>query len=109
MQRLELPDRRIALQLAGVLRLAKALDTRNEATRNGTARNQAVGSNAGHNGAAPKLEVSLQNRVLLVETAGYSPLDRSAENVAAARHLLEIAMRIPVIVKPLRTAGTRTV
>ena len=29
MQRLDLPDRRIALQLAGVLRLSNALDTRN--------------------------------------------------------------------------------
>jgi CHAD domain-containing protein len=96
MQRLDLPDRRIALELAGVLRLANALDTRNEAARNGAA----------GNATAPKLQVSLRDRVLLVQSAGYSPLDRSAEDVAAARHLLELVLRLPVMVKPLRIAST---
>jgi CHAD domain-containing protein len=85
MQRLELPDRHVALQLAGVLRLAKALDTRN--------------------GAAPRIEVGLRDHVALVHLAGYLPLDRSAEEIAAARHLLETVLRIPVIVKPLRVAS----
>ena len=88
LQRLELPDRRIALQLAGVLRLANALDS--------------------HNGIAPRLEVDLRDRVLLVQSAGYSPLDRSAENVAAARHLLETVLRLPVMVKPLTGASPRS-
>lgn len=88
MQRLELPDRRIALQLAGVLRLSKALDARN--------------------GATPKLDVDLRDRVVVVHAAGYSPLDRSAEGVAAARHLLETVLRIPVIVRPLRVAQPRS-
>ena len=87
LQRLELPDRRIALQLAGVLRLANALDS--------------------HNGVAPRLDVDLHDRVLLVQSAGYSPLDRSAENVAAARHLLETVLRLPVIVKPLTGESMR--
>jgi exopolyphosphatase/pppGpp-phosphohydrolase len=100
MQRLDLPDRRIALELAGILRLANALDTRNEAARNGSARNGAA-----QNGVAPKLQVSLRDRVLLVQSAGYSPLDRSAEDVAAARHLLELVLRLPVMVKPLRIAN----
>lgn len=85
MQRLELPDRRVAVQLAGVLRLANALDT--------------------HNGHAPRLAVQLKDRALLVESAGYSPLDRSAESVAAARHLLETVLRRPVMVKALLAAG----
>jgi exopolyphosphatase/guanosine-5'-triphosphate,3'-diphosphate pyrophosphatase len=96
MQRLDLPDRRIALELAGVLRLANALALRNEAGRNGAA----------GNATAPKLQVSLRDRVLLVQSAGYSPLDRSAEDVAAARHLLELVLRLPVMVKPLRIAST---
>jgi exopolyphosphatase/pppGpp-phosphohydrolase len=82
MQRLELPDRRIALQLAGVLRLANALDLRD--------------------GTVPRVEVGLRDHVLLVQLAGYSPLDRSAEDIAAARHLLETVLRLPVMVKPLR-------
>jgi CHAD domain-containing protein len=82
MQRLELPDRRVAMQLAGVLRLANALDT--------------------HNGVAPKIEVGMRDHALFVGSAGYSPLERSAEQVAAARHLLETVLRRPVIVRPLR-------
>jgi CHAD domain-containing protein len=85
-QLLELPDRRVVLQLAGVLRLANSLVTRN--------------------GIQPHLEVALDDKVLLVQAAGYSPLDRSAEEVAAARHLLELVLRRPVLVRRLReTAG----
>ena len=88
MQGLELPDRHLAMQLAGVLRLAKALDPRD--------------------GTAPKVEVELRDRVVRVQSAGYSPLDRSAEEVAAARHLLEMVLRLPVMVRSLRPAGIRT-
>ncbi len=87
MQGLELPDRHLAMQLAGVLRLAKALDPRD--------------------GTAPKLEVEMRDRVVRVQSAGYSPLDRSAEGVAAARHLLEMVFRLPVMVRPLRPASIR--
>jgi CHAD domain-containing protein len=85
LQHLELLDRRIALQLAGVLRLANALDTRN--------------------GNSPRLEVSLADKVVLVQTPDYSPLDRSAEDIAAARHLLETVLRRPVLVRKLRVAS----
>ncbi|HYA96637.1 MAG TPA: CHAD domain-containing protein, partial [Methylomirabilota bacterium] len=84
MQRLELPDRHVAMQLAGVLRLANALDMRN--------------------GIPPRLQVESRDRMLLVESAGYSPLDRRAEDVAAARHLLEMVLRRPVMVKALQSA-----
>jgi CHAD domain-containing protein len=87
MQSLELPERHLAMQLAGVLRLANALDT--------------------HNGAAPKLEVELRDRIVRVQAAGYAPLDRSAEHVAGARHLLETVLRLPVMVKPLPAASQR--
>src|SRR6202051_1410170 len=74
LQVLELPDRPIAMELAGVLGLANALDTRH--VRHGD-----VGENS------PRLEVSLQDRVVVVRTAGYSALDGSAEGVAAGGHL----------------------
>jgi hypothetical protein len=38
----------------------------------------------------------------VVAAQGYSPRDRIAENIAGARHLLELVYRRPVIVKPLR-------
>jgi hypothetical protein len=46
----------------------------------------------------------LQDRSVLVRVAGYSALDRSAEQIAAARHLLETVLRRPVLVRALRVA-----
>jgi CHAD domain-containing protein len=82
MQVLELPDRQVALPLAGILRLANTLDTRN--------------------GIRPRLRIALEDKVIVVQSAGYSPLDRSAEEIAAARHLLEVVLRRPVLVRGLR-------
>jgi CHAD domain-containing protein len=96
MQLLELPDRHVALELAGILRLANALDTR--PGRNGKGRHGK--ENESEN--PPRLEVSLQDRFVVVRAAGYSALDRSAEEVAAARHLLETVLRRPVLVRTLR-------
>ena len=53
---------------------------------------------------APRLEVSLQGPSVLVRAAEYSALDRSAEDVAAARHLLETVLRRPVLVRALHAA-----
>lgn len=82
LQLLELPDRHTGMELAGILRLANALDT--------------------HNGVEPRLAVTLQGRTVIVQSAGYAPLERSAENVAAARHLLETVLRRPVMVTRMR-------
>jgi CHAD domain-containing protein len=87
MQVLGLADRVIAMELAGVLRLANALDGRH-------------GRNGNEN--APRLEVRVQDSFVLVRAAGYSALDGSAEDVAAARHLLETVLRRPVLVRALR-------
>jgi len=92
LQVLELPDRPIAMELAGVLRLANALDTRHVRHADGAEN-------------SPQLEVSLQDRVVLVRAAGYSAPDGSAEGVAAARHLLETVLRRPVLVRGLRAAS----
>ena len=81
LQTLELADRRVAVQLAGVLRLANALDMRN--------------------GVEPKLDVAVENGTVMVRAAGYRAMDRSAEEIAAARHLLETVLRRPVLVRAL--------
>ena len=93
MQLLELPDRPIAMELAGVLRLANALDTRH-------------GRSGSEHENAPRLEVSLQGPSVLVRAAEYSALDRSAEDVAAARHLLETVLRRPVLVRALHGSAS---
>ena len=92
MQVLELPDRPLAMELAGVLRLANALDSRH-------------GRSGNENESAPRLEVGLQDGCVLVRAAGYSALDRSAEGVAAARHLLETVLRRSVLVRALRSSA----
>jgi exopolyphosphatase/guanosine-5'-triphosphate,3'-diphosphate pyrophosphatase len=93
LQVLELPDRPIAMELAGVLRLANALDVRH--ARHGDGED------------SPRLEVSLQDRVVVVRAAGYSALDGSAVGIAAARHLLETVLRRPVLVRALRASAGR--
>ena len=85
LQSLDLPDRRFAVQLAGVLRLASSLDPRN--------------------GIEPNLQVGLVHEAVMVRASGYSAMDRSAETVAAARHLLETVLRRPVLVRTLREAN----
>jgi CHAD domain-containing protein len=101
MQLLDLPDRPIAMELAGVLRLANALDTHH--ARNGRSGKEKENENANQ----PRLEVSLQDRFVVVRAAGYSALDRAAEGVAAARHLLETVLRRPVLVRALRASAER--
>src|SRR5260370_36674107 len=71
LQVLELPDRPIAMELAGVLRLANALDTRHGRRRDG-------GEDS------PRRAGSLQDRDVVVRVAGYSALDGSADGLAGA-------------------------
>jgi hypothetical protein len=96
MQLLELPDRPIAMELAGVLRLANAL-SHNQGQR----RAQRSIKSANPNESIPRIEISLHERCVLLRVEGYSALDRSAEGVAAARHLLETVLRRPVLVRAL--------
>ncbi|HSZ63928.1 MAG TPA: CHAD domain-containing protein [Terriglobales bacterium] len=97
LQMLELPLRRVAMELAGILRLANALDARRRPSLNETEN-------------APRLEISAQDGAVMVRMTGYSALDRSAEEIAAARHLLETVLRQPVLVRALRTptAGAKS-
>jgi exopolyphosphatase/guanosine-5'-triphosphate,3'-diphosphate pyrophosphatase len=90
MQVLELADRRIAMELAGILRLANALDPRHM-----------HGGKENENENIPRLEVSLQDRCVTLRVAGHSALDGAAEGVAAARHLLETVLHRPVLVRAL--------
>jgi CHAD domain-containing protein len=82
LQVLDVGERRVAVQLAAILRLANAFDRRN--------------------GIEPRIQVGLDDRAVLVQAAGYSALHRSAEEIAGARHLLETVLRRPVLVRPLR-------
>ena len=82
-------DKKTAIYLAGVLRLANALD-------------------ADRDGQAPHLKVEAQDGCIAIATAGYSPWTSAAEDVAAARHVLEVVLRKPVVIKALKAAKPRT-
>ena len=103
LQTVELQDRPTAMELAGILRLANALDM-----HKGHVGNEHGGHERDRNrkviAIGPRLEVGLQERSVVLRVAGYSPLDRSAEEVAAARHLLETVLGRPVLVRALRAA-----
>ena len=106
MQRLDLPDRPTATMLAAILRLSAALDIRKLRNEKQSASRDAARSRADQ-AAAKRVEVRLQDNFIIVRAEGYSPLDRSAERIAAARHLLEAVLRRPVLVRPLRASATR--
>jgi CHAD domain-containing protein len=80
------PDQRQGIsRLAAILRLANAFD-------------------ASRDGRIQRLEVESQNGLLKIAAQGYSPHDRTAESIAAARHLLETVYHRPVMVKPIKKA-----
>jgi exopolyphosphatase/pppGpp-phosphohydrolase len=78
-------QKQIVFRLAGILRLANAFDSQAD-------------------GHVQRLQVSQQNGFLEIAALGYSPRDRSAESLAAARHLLETVYDQPIMIKPLRVA-----
>ncbi|MBV8811546.1 MAG: CHAD domain-containing protein [Acidobacteriaceae bacterium] len=84
-RRLAPEQRRISKLLAGILRFAHAFDD-------------------AHDGRVHRLQVEDKNEFLLISAAGFLPLTRMGQDVAAARHLLEIVVRKPILVKPLKEA-----
>jgi len=81
-------EKREIQHLAGILRLANAFD-------------------AERNGHTQRLQVSQKNGFFTVAAQGYSARSASAETVAAARHLLEVVYRRPVMIRPLRPRKPR--
>lgn len=82
---LTLPERRIATRLAAVLRLASVLDLRHLDKPNLHRLHKAA--------------VHLEGKAVAITVNGYRGYDQAAEKIAAARHLLELTLRKPVIVK----------
>ena len=66
--------------LGGVIRLADALDH-------------------GRNGAVAKIKVTKLESALVVQASGYLPTSEGAQQIAAARHLLESAIGVPILVR----------
>jgi len=81
----ELPasERQTATKLAAVLRLANAFDEDRSRRIDG-------------------LKMIEESGALVILARGYNPWNQTAESIAAARHLLEIVCRRPILVKTLR-------
>jgi CHAD domain-containing protein len=82
---LEHGDRRAVTLLAGILRIAVALD----------------GDRSGH---ITHLMVEQRNKQLYIYAHGYSQTGTLAQEVAAARYLLETTLRRPLLVRTWRTS-----
>ena len=81
-------QRRAAISLAGILRLANAFDE-------------------DRTGQVQRLDIHTHNGFLLIKAEGFSARDRIAEGVAAARYLLETVQRRPVMVQPVSSRPIR--
>jgi CHAD domain-containing protein len=76
------PVRPLAQRLAGILRLANALD-------------------ADHEGRIQRIRVSKPGDFLIIHADGFDGHGNLAERIAGARYLLELSLRVPIAVRPL--------
>jgi CHAD domain-containing protein/HD superfamily phosphodiesterase len=115
-----LPDeQKGTIQLAAILRLANALDTAHdghilriqlEQPRNGRERKlkSKTHTKKSMNGFQRKVVGLAPHQPLVIAAEGYSPLGRSAQAIAAERHLLETVLHRPILVKAMRHANVST-
>jgi len=82
-------QRKIITLLAGILRLANALDDERD-------------------GQIQRIKVSQQANYIVIQAQGLHQDSMLAERIAAARHLLEVNCGLPVLVQPMNhQTGTR--
>lgn len=89
LQTIPQPTRIATRRLAGVLRLANAFDL-------------------AHDGAISRIKVAKPGEYVVVYAAGLNPASRLAEKIAAARYLLELSCRVPIVVKPMPRSRRKT-
>ncbi len=82
-------QRKLITLLAGILRLANALDKE-------------------HDGQIKRIRVSQKTNYIVIEAEGLRPDSMLAEKIAAARHLLEVNCGLPVLVRPMSHRTPRT-
>jgi hypothetical protein len=109
-----LPDeQKGTIQLAAILRLANALDAAHdgyilriqlEYPRNGRERKpkSTMPGKKSMNGFQWKVTGLPSHQPLIIAAEGYSPVGRSAQTIAAERHLLETVLHRPILIRPLR-------
>jgi exopolyphosphatase/pppGpp-phosphohydrolase len=104
-------EQKAVIQLSAVLRLANALDAAHdgqirriqiENAKRGNAR-LSTGAKGGKRTEAFQRKPASppKDEALVINAEGYSPLGRSAQTIAAERHLLETVLRRPIVIKPM--------
>jgi CHAD domain-containing protein len=86
---LPVKQRKLIALLAGILRLANALD-------------------AGHDGSIRRIRVSQNAGFIVIEAQGLRTDSKLAEGIAGARHLLEATCGFPILVRPMPNRTSRT-
>lgn len=89
LREIPIAQRKMITLLAGILRLANALD-------------------AGHDAGITRIKVGQNAGYIVVQAQGLRAESPLAERIAGARHLLEIACGFPVLVQPMRKRRART-
>jgi exopolyphosphatase/guanosine-5'-triphosphate,3'-diphosphate pyrophosphatase len=112
LRELPLPEKKMTIQLAAILRLANALDAAHDGRiRRVRLENQLPDThprnpirspgerNSSHLGSGSKAK----HRVITIAVEGYARFGRNARAIAAERHLLETVLRRPVFVKRMNS------
>jgi exopolyphosphatase/pppGpp-phosphohydrolase len=96
-----LPDeQRITIQLAGILRLANALDAAHDGHIRKVKIESTIAAPRRTNGFLRKPPTLGKNEALVIAAEGYAPGSPTAQTIAAERYLLETVLRRPVVVTP---------
>ncbi len=107
-----LPDeQKTIIQLVAILRLANALDATHdghirrlqiESIQSGNTLKRRSNLKKRANGFLRKPASLGANEAFVIAAEGYSPAGRVAQTVAAERHLLEMILHRPVVVRPMK-------
>jgi len=99
-----LPDeQRTIIRLAAVLRLANALDAAHDGHIRRVQIENAVAAKRRTNGFLRKPAPLGKNEALVIAAEGYTPVDPTAQTIAAERYLLETVLRRPIVVRAMRS------
>ena len=98
-----LPEQKLTIELAAVLRLANALDSSHDGHIRNIAIDNVDTAKRRTNGLLRKPAALAKNEALVISAHGYTPTSPAAQTVAAERLLLETVLRRPVIVRGATT------
>ena len=96
-------EQKFIIEMAAVLRLANAFDAEHDGRVRRVQIENAIRGKRRVNGFVQKPAGLSRGEVLVLAAEGYAPASRTAQGVAAERHLLETVLRRPVLVKAAKS------